>query len=269
MKVVLFCGGLGLRMGESSARVPKPMIRIGEHPILWHIMKYYASFGHRDYVLCLGYKAEVIKEYFLDYNEALSNDFVLSEGGQRVELLQRDIHDWSITFVSTGLASAIGQRLKLVEPYLEDTEMFLATYGDCLTDAPLDDMIETLASQDKVGLFLCSHPTYNFHVVHFGEDQKVLSLEDVTRAGLWINAGYFVFRREIFDYIQPGDDLVDGAFRRLIADDKLVAYPYDGFWAPMDTLKDRQMLEALYESGEAPWRSPRRLPRTGSTATGS
>jgi glucose-1-phosphate cytidylyltransferase len=253
LKVVLFCGGLGLRMGESTTRVPKPMISIGDRPILWHIMKYYASFGYHDFVLCLGYKADVVKEYFLNYSEALSNDFVLSDGGRRIELISSDIHDWSITFVSTGLQSPIGQRLKAVEPYLQGEEIFLANYGDTLTDAPLPDMVERLAASDKVALFLTSRPTYNFHVATMDEADNVMSLEDVTRSELWINGGYFVFRREIFDYIRSGEDLVDEPFRRLIAGKKLIAYPYDGFWAPMDTLKEKANLDALLESGRAPW----------------
>lgn len=257
LKVVLFCGGLGLRMGESTTRLPKPMITIGERPILWHIMKYYAGFGYRDFILCLGYKGEVIKQFFLDYNEALSNDFVLSNGGRRVELISSDIHDWSITFVDTGLQSTIGQRLRLVEPYLGDDEIFLANYGDTLTDAPLPEMVELLESSDATALFLSSRPTYNFHVATLDASNRVVELEDVTQAGLWINAGYFVFRREIFDHIREGEELVEEPFRRLIAERKLLAYPYDGFWAPMDTLKEKHNLDALLEGGQAPWTRPR------------
>jgi glucose-1-phosphate cytidylyltransferase len=261
MKAVIFCGGLGLRMGETSVRVPKPMITIGDKPILWHIMDYYSSFGVTDFILCLGYKAEVVKEYFLNYNEALSNDFVLSDGGKRVELLQRDIHNWSMTFVDTGLHSPIGERLKKVEPYLEGEEFFLATYGDGLTDAPLPAMIQTLRESGKTGLFLASHPTYSFHMATFDGDNCVSALED-SAANVWINAGFFVFHREILDYIRAGEDLVEEPFARLIAEKRLLAYPYDGFWAPMDTLKDRNDLEGMLEAGNAPWRSPRGLPST-------
>jgi glucose-1-phosphate cytidylyltransferase len=257
VKVVLFCGGLGLRMREESTRLPKPMIPLGERPILWHIMKYYADFGIREFVLCLGYKAEVIKDYFLNYNEALSNDFVLSEGGRRVELLGSDTHDWSMTFVNTGLHSTIGERLMRVQPYLEDDDVFLATYGDGLTDAPLHDMVAALTASDKTALFLCVHPTYQFHVVSLADGNGVSEIRDVGEANLWINGGYFVFRREIFDYLREGEDLVGEAFNRLIADDKLCAYPYEGFWAPMDTLKDKQTLESLIELGDPPWAKPR------------
>jgi glucose-1-phosphate cytidylyltransferase len=260
MKVVIFCGGLGLRMGDTSARIPKPMIPIGDKPIVWHIMNYYASFGVTDFVLCLGYKSEVVKEYFLTYNEALSNDFVLSDGGKQIELLKRDIHNWSMTFVNTGLKALIGQRLKQVESFLEGEEFFLATYGDGLTDAPLLDMVETLRRSDAVGLFLASHPTYNFHIVSFDDRRRVREMHDVTTSRLWINAGYFVLRREIFDYIRDGEDLVEEPFQRLIDEQRLLAYPYDGFWAPMDTLKDKHVLETLIETGEAPWRTPRGEP---------
>jgi glucose-1-phosphate cytidylyltransferase len=250
---VLFCGGLGLRMGTSSARVPKPMISVGDRPIIWHIMKYYASFGFNSFVLCLGHRAEVIKEYFLGYNEALSNNFVLRDGGRDIELLGSDITDWSITFVNTGLKSVVGQRLKAVESYIGDDEYFLATYGDGLTDAPLPEMIELLMQSDKVGLFLAARPTAVFHLVSFDEGGVVRSLHDVGQADLWLNAGYFVFRREIFDYIRDGEDLVEEPFQRLIEEEKLITFPYHGFWAPMDTLKDKQTLDSLLESGRAPW----------------
>src|SRR5215210_4763777 len=137
MKVVLFCGGLGLRLRDYSDSIPKPMVNIGYRPILWHVMKYYAHFGHKDFILCLGYKADAIKNYFLTYDECISNNFVLSNGGKNLRLLHSDIQDWNITFVDTGLTANIGQRLKAVEPYLEQETMFLANYSDGLTDLPL------------------------------------------------------------------------------------------------------------------------------------
>jgi glucose-1-phosphate cytidylyltransferase len=254
MRVVIFCGGLGVRMGEATASIPKPMIPIGGRPILWHIMKYYASFGHTDFVLCLGYRAEAVKDYFLTYREAIANDFVLSNGGETVELLGRDIDDWRITFVDTGLRATIGERLKAVEPYLGDDRVFLATYGDVLTDAPLDDVIAEFHRRSKTAMLLSVRPTAVFHVVDTDDSGVVRTVEAVSDAGLRINGGYMVLRRELLDLIGPGDDLVDGPFKRLIAAEELVAYRYDGFWEVMDTLKDRQRLEAEWESGEAPWR---------------
>ena len=254
MKVVLFCGGLGLRMREASEMLPKPMVPIGNRPILWHLMKYYAHFGHTDFILCLGYRAEVIKDYFLNYNEALSNDFVLSEGGRTIELLGHDIKNWNITFVDTGLHASIGERLRAVRHHLEGEEYFLANYGDVLTDVPLPDMISDLREQDKVASFLCVHPNYSFHVVRFDEQHTVREIQEITTSDVWINGGFFVFRADLFDYLHEHEDLVEEPFRRLIEEGRLAAYRHDGFWAPMDTLKDRQQLESMLEVGNGPWR---------------
>lgn len=253
MKVVLFCGGLGLRMREASERIPKPMVPIGNRPILWHVMKYFAHFGHKDFILCLGHKAEVIKEFFLEYNEALSNDFVL-HGDRGVELLSSDAHDWRITFVNTGLRAKVGERLAAVRPHLEGEEMFLANYGDVLTDAPLPEMVRRLEESGKTASVLCVRPNYTFHVVSLGDGPEIERIQDVTQANLWINGGYFVLRQGIFDVMERGEDLVVEPFERLISRQDLVAYRYEGFWAPMDTLKDKHVLEALVESGRAPWR---------------
>jgi glucose-1-phosphate cytidylyltransferase len=255
MKVVLFCGGLGLRMSEGAASLPKPMVPIGTRPILWHIMKYYAHFGHKDFIICLGHRAEVIKEFFLNYNEALSNDFVLSEGGKRIDLLQSDIEEWRITFVSTGLHSTIGQRLSAVREHVAEDDCFLATYGDGLTDAPLPEIIETHREQGKVASFLAVRPTnYSFHTVDVSSDGRVGGIHDITQANIWINGGFFVLDRSVFDYIQEGEDFIDGPpMARLIDGDKVLAYRYEGFWAPMDTLKDKHNLESLLQSGNPPW----------------
>ena len=255
MKVVLFCGGLGLRMGESAPTIPKPMVPLGNRPILWHIMKYYAHFGHTDFILCLGHRAEVVKDFFLGYNEALSNDFVLSEGGSRVELLQSDIANWRITFVDTGLHANVGQRLKAVEKYLGDDELFLANYGDGVSDAPLPDLISTLVERDKIAAFLGVRPaTYSFHTVTIEDGSLVREIKNISQSDIWINGGFFVFKREIFDYIREGEELVDEPFHRLIAEEQLIVHCYDGFWAPMDTLKDKHNLETLLAAGSAPWR---------------
>jgi len=257
MKVVIFCGGMGVRMGEATQRIPKPMIPVGAQPILWHIMKWYASFGHTDFILCLGYRAEVVKQYFLDYRDALANDFVLSNGGRDVELLGSDISDWNVTFVDTGAKSTIGERLRRVASFLGDDDYFLATYGDGLTDAPLDEMITTLRQSGKTGLFISVKPRLEYHLVHAGGDGVVASVERLAEADLRINGGYFVFRREILDEIGPGEELVEEPFARLIERGELLAFSYDGFWEPMDTIKDKQKLDALLESGDAPWRRER------------
>ena len=252
MKVVLFCGGQGLRLREYSDAIPKPMVMVGYRPILWHVMRYFAHFGHREFILCLGYKADVIKNYFLHYDEALSNDFVLSGNGA-IELLQRDIDDWRISFVDTGLNSNVGQRLQAVRRHLGD-EPFLANYGDVLTDAPLDQRIERFLAGDKVASIMCVRPaSYSFHVVRLGQDDLVDRIADIGTSDLWINGGYFIFRPEIFDYIQPGEELVQEPFARLIEERRLQGDAYEGYWAPMDTLKEVQALQSAFDSGRPPW----------------
>lgn len=253
MKVVLFCGGLGMRLRDYAENVPKPMVPIGYRPILWHLMKYYAHYGHKDFILALGYRGDMIKHFFLNYEESVSNDFVLSEGGRRKELLSSDIHDWRITFVETGLKSNIGERLVGVRQHLEGEEMFLANYADGLTDLPLDAQIEDLERHDKVASFLCVKPNLSYHFVESSGDGAVRGFHDIVQSGLRVNGGFFVFRQAIFDYIQPGEDLVLEPFQRMIDADQLVAYDYDGFWLPMDTAKDKQRIDDLYESGNPPW----------------
>ena len=253
MKVVLFCGGLGMRLREYSEEMPKPMINIGYRPILWHVMKYYAYYGHKDFILCLGYKADVIKNYFLNYEEYLSNDFVMSDGGRQLQLLGSDIQDWKISFVDTGLTSNIGQRLKAVEGYLEGEEVFLANYADGLTDFPLPELIQHFHRNEKTASFLCVRPFQTFHIVSLKDDGVVSEIQHVAHANMWMNGGYFVFRKTIFEHINPGEELVQEPFLRLIENGELVASKYDGFWACMDTFKDKQQLDDMYARGEAPW----------------
>ncbi len=198
MKVVLFCGGQGLRLREYSETIPKPMVMIGYRPILWHVMRYYAHFGHRDFVLCLGYKADVIKEYFLRYNEAVSNDFVLSDGGKTLTLLSSDIADWRIALVDTGLRTNVGQRLRAVRSHLDGEDMFLANYGDVLTDAPLDHFIEEFTASGKIGAFLAVKPrSYTFHVVEFSDEHLVQRIDADLEVGL-------VAQRRLF-HVPTGD----------------------------------------------------------------
>jgi glucose-1-phosphate cytidylyltransferase len=252
MKVVLFCGGMGTRLREYSDSIPKPLVPIGYRPILWHVMKYYAHFGHKDFILCLGYMADKIKDYFLNYNEYASNDFTMTNGGRDLQLMQSDIHDWRITFVDTGVRANIGQRLMAVRKYVEGESMFLANYSDGLTDLHLPTMIDTFVASGKVASFLCAHPSQSFHVITLGEKGSVKDLQYVRESGLLVNAGYFVLRNEIFDYMEPGDELVVQPFKRLIAKDLLLGYQHPGFWA-MDTFKEQQELTDQYLQGRAPW----------------
>lgn len=253
MKVVLFCGGFGTRLREYSESIPKPMVEIGYRPILWHLMKYYAYHGHKEFILCLGYKADVVKKYFLHYDECISNDFVLANGGQRVELLNSDISDWKITFADTGLNSNIGQRLRAVEKYVGDDEMFLANYADGLTDLNLPRYIDEFMKKDKTASFLSVKPIQSFHVVVWKNGDEVAGIQHIGESDTWINGGYFILRKEIFSYIKNGEELVNEPFRRLIEKNQLMTVRHKGFWVAMDTFKDKQYLDDLLSKDKAPW----------------
>lgn len=252
MKVVLFCGGLGTRLSGASDNVPKPMVKIGYRPILWHVMKYYAHFGYKDFILCLGYRADAIKDYFLNYNEYVSNDFTMTDGGRKLTLKNSDISDWTISFVDTGLQANIGQRLKAVESYLKGEDIFLANYSDGLTDLNLTDMVENLKESGKIASCICVKPSQSFHVVDLDDDNTVKDIQYIRDKNILINGGYFVFRKEIFDYIEPGEELVIEPFQRLIAENQLIGYRYDNFWC-MDTFKEHQELNDMYNQCRAPW----------------
>lgn len=254
MKVVLFCGGQGIRLKEYSDQIPKPMVLIGYRPILWNVMKYYASFGHKDFILCLGYKADYIKDYFINYNETISNNFVYTKGGRDIELLNSDIDDWKITFVDTGLNSNIGMRLLKVKEHLKDEEMFLANYSDGLTDLHLPEMINWFKrAKDKTAAIMAYQPTQSFHIVQREDNGTVKEISHIGSAGLHINTGYFILRNEIFDYLEYGDELVDKPFKRLIKKNKLLSWEHKGFWASMDTFKDKKNLDDIYAQGNPPW----------------
>lgn len=253
MKVVLFCGGLGMRMRADNQPLPKPMMPIGPRPVLWHVMRYYAHFGHTEFVLCLGHGAEAVKEYFLNYHETGSNDFVMTRGGEDIRMLGTDISEWTITFVDTGLSTAIWERLRRVRHHLGDDEIFLANYGDVLTDAPMNQLIEEFRRTGAVGQMLAVKPQESFHVIDMDEDGRVTGLTPVAEMPFPINGGYFCLRQGIFDYLHEDEDLVMDACVRAAADGRMRAVRYDGFWAPMDTLKERTALQEQYRLGTSPW----------------
>ena len=256
MKVVIFCGGLGVRMGEETQRIPKPMIRIGNRPILWHIMRYYAAWGHTEFVLCLGYKGDVIKEYFLSHNEALMHDFVLEGYGAEpeVEILNRDGGPWRITFADTGTRSTIGERLKLVEPYLGGDEMFMATYGDGLADVDLPELTRTFEASGKMIMFALVRPQFHAHLVQADPDGTVREVRAMDTSG---RADQRRFLRD-----EARDLRLDRAWRRARRGDVREADPAgrrsgripttgsSGRWTRSRT---GSALEGLLDSGRAPW----------------
>lgn len=252
MKVVLFCGGLGTRLKEYSETIPKPLVNIGYRPVMWHLMRYYAHFGHNEFVLCLGYRGDLIKEYFLHYNECLSNDFVMRDGGRQIDLLHSDIDDWRITFVDTGQQSNIGQRLVAVRRFVDD-DVFLANYSDALTDLDLNSYIARARDSEAVASLLAVRTAQSFHAVTAGEGGWVTGVGPIRNAAFMVNGGFFVLRPEIFEYIRDGEELVVEPFGRLVAERKLLCHPYEGFWLSMDTFKDKMAFDRMYEQGVAPW----------------
>lgn len=251
MKVVLFCGGFGMRMRDGVEDVPKPMAMVGERPLIWHVMRYYAHFGHREFILAMGYGARHISRYFLDYEEMHSNDFVIDRGVTTP--LQTDIADWRITFVHTGIETPIGERLRRVRDHLDDDEFFMANYADVLTDAPLDDIVSRFTASDALASLLAVPPQSAFHVVDTDERGYVSDIHSVATMRVRENGGYFVMRRELLDHIEPGKDLVTDVLTGLAHQGKVLAYPYDGFWMPADTVKERVVLDRLAHAGEGPW----------------
>ena len=237
MKVVLFCGGQGSRLRSGVAPPPKPMTPLGDRPLLWHVMAYYAAHGHDEFVLCLGHRGAEVRRWFVEEVRQHPHGQVAS---------------WSVHFADTGERSPIGQRLLRVAPLLAPGEPFLANYGDTLTDAPLDDVVDRFLASDAVVQMLAVRPQDSFHLLELSGD-RVGGISPVTSADLWQNGGGFVMRPEVMAAIGPGEELVDEPFGRLATAGLLTAYRYEGFWAPMDTVKDRLRLEALWATGAAPW----------------
>jgi glucose-1-phosphate cytidylyltransferase len=241
MKVVLFCGGFGMRMGsffQNKARFfensPKPMLLIGNRPILWHLMKYYAHFGHRDFILCLGYKADIIKEYF-----KANNDYFA---------------DWNIQLVDTGLNTKIGQRLFSVKDLLQNDDVFMVNYTDGLSDVDLNAYLDYFIKHDKVASLLSVKAPLGFHHVISNKNGIVENINDgLGNYDLRINAGFFIFKNEFFNYFKDGEELVDEPFERLIRQGQLISYMYDGFWKNIDNYKDKIEIDEMYEKNNSPW----------------
>ncbi|MEX1334668.1 MAG: sugar phosphate nucleotidyltransferase, partial [Candidatus Limnocylindrales bacterium] len=251
------CGGQGMRIRDPENDRPKPLAIIGNRPILWHLMKYYAYFGHTDFILCLGYKAELIKEYFVEYREWESNDFSLR--GDDLRLHGADIADWTITFVDTGELATTSERLAAVEPHVGGDELFLANYADGLTDQWLPDHVAMVRASEVAASFMVVPTPSSFHVARVGDDDRCTAIEPLSESDVWINAGFFVLRPEVFRYLRPGEELTD-SFAGLIEERRLMAYRYRGFWRAMDTFKDQQWFEQSLRAGKAPWQLWERQP---------
>ncbi|MEM1439230.1 MAG: sugar phosphate nucleotidyltransferase [Pseudomonadota bacterium] len=259
MKVVLFCGGLGTRLREHSETLPKPLVSIGYRPIVWHLMKYYAHFGHKDFILCLGYRGDLVKDYFLNYRESDSNDVTISDGGKTIDYHTTDTEDWSVTLVDTGLHANLGQRLLRVKHLLSNEAVFLANYSDGLSDFPIDTAVDQLVDSEAIASFAAVRTWQSFHSAKFTEDGTVTGLGELSGQDFWINGGFFTFRSEIFDHIEEGEELVEQPFQRLIEKRQLLAHRHAGFWRSMDTFKDKISFDRDYARGIAPWEVWRKI----------
>jgi glucose-1-phosphate cytidylyltransferase len=229
--------------------VPKPLVPIGGQPIVSHLMNYYSGYGHRDFVLCLGYKANAFKAYF-DKRQAIG-----SAKRARTAAVSESCpeEEGRITLVDTALWRNIGQRLLAVREHVQDEAIFMANYSDGLTDVDLDEVLERFKQSNKVACFLAVRPPLTYHVADIAGDGNVQSMKPARQSEIWINGGYFIFKQEIFDYIQEGEELVVEPFQRLIEAGQLMAFKHEGFWQSMDTLKERKLLEDMIARGQAPW----------------
>lgn len=255
MKVVILCGGLGTRLREETEFRPKPMVRIGDRPILWHIMKTYAQHGFREFVMCLGYRGDQIKEYFLNY-EAMNNDFTISLGkGHDVAYHgSHDEQDFRITLAETGAQTMTGGRVRRIQQYV-DGDTFMVTYGDGVADVDVRKVFDFHRSHGKLATVTTVRPTSRYGLVNL-EDQRVTSFAEKPELEGWANAGYFVFQREVFEYLGDRDDCVleREPLMRLAADGQLMAYRHDGFFYAMDTYREVEALNAMWDAGDAPWK---------------
>ena len=257
MKAVILCGGQGMRLREETEYRPKPMVEIGGRPILWHIMKLYAQAGFTDFVLCLGYKGDVIKDYFLNY-EAMHTDFTMELGApDRLEVHSNHLErGWKITLANTGLHAQTGARVKRIERYVDGDE-FLLTYGDGVADLDLRKLLEFHRRHGKAGTVVGVRPPSRFGELVTDRNRVVeFSEKPQTSQGL-INGGFFIFHRKFFDYVSDHEDCIleREPLERLAKDQQLMVYPHDGFWHCMDTPRDVRLLESLWAGGSAPWKT--------------
>lgn len=255
MKVVILCGGSGTRLREETEIKPKPMVKIGNMPILWHIMKTYAHYGFNDFVLCLGYKGEVIKEYFYNY-EILSNNFTIELGSKNIEIYPKHSEGgWRVTLVDTGLKAMTGARVKYIERFI-DSDIFMLTYGDGVTDLNIKKLLDFHKSHDKIGTVTAVFPPSRYGELLIHED-KVLSFNEKPKNHTdSINGGYFVFKRKFFEYLSADDDCIleREPLQRLAEDGQLKVFTHKGFWQCMDTHRDQRYLNELWERKKVPWR---------------
>jgi len=256
MKLVILAGGLGTRISEETSVKPKPMVEVGGHPILWHIIKGYSSFGVNDVIVCLGYKGYVIKEYFANY-VLRNSDVTFDMGGDRMIVHRQRAEPWRVTLVDTGEETMTGGRLRRVREYLDDEEAFCFTYGDGVGDVDIGRLIAFHKEHGRLATLTAVRPPGRFGALSLraGEDAVSLFREKPDGDGAWVNGGFFVLAPKVIDYIDSDKTVWEaGPLERLSSEGELMAFRHEGFWQPMDTLRDKRLLEDLWASGKAPWK---------------
>lgn len=254
MKTVILCGGRGTRLGEHGASLPKALIEIGGQPVLWHLLKIYAHYGFDDFVLCLGFLGDKIKRFFVE-QQWLSADFTLEKNSNQPLLINsKTLENWRITFAETGLETNTGGRLKQVQKYLADEEMFFVTYGDGLANVNLSELVEFHKSHGRIATLSAVHPHSNFGIMKLDDRNFVTEFQEKPVMREWINGGFFVFNREIFDYLDENSVLEREPLERLAQENQLVAFPHTGFWKCVDTFKDNLEFNQLWNEGKADWK---------------
>lgn len=251
-KVVILCGGMGTRLKEETEFKPKPLVNIGMFPIIWHIMKSYSYYGYNDFVLCLGYKGNMIKEYFLNY-ESMTNDFTLAlkQNGKKAHMDLKE--DWNITFAETGKDTMTGGRIKKIEKYIKE-DMFLATYGDGVSDVDINKLVKFHEEKGKIGTITGVHPWSKYGTVHIDENNIITEFKEKPILKDIINGGFFVFKKELFDYIPKDCALEKEPFEQLAKEKQIALFKHSGFWHCMDTYKDFQDLNKIWNTGKVPWK---------------
>ncbi len=254
MKVLILAGGMGTRLAEETSVIPKPMVEIGGHPILWHIMKIYSQYGYNDFIILLGYKGYVIKEYFANYF-LHSSDVTFNLKENKMTIHEQHCEPWNVTLIETGLNTMTGSRVKKAQKYT-DNEPFMLTYGDGVSDININALVEYHKKHGKIGTLTSVQPEGRFGAIVSDDSGKISAFKEKPQGdGSWINAGFFVFNPEIFDYIGDGDDIIfeRDPLEKLVADGELHAYRHEGFWKCMDTLRDKQQLQKMFDENNAPW----------------
>lgn len=253
MQVVIWCGGKGTRLYEMTEFIPKPLVPIGNRPVLWHIMKIYSHFGFNEFILCLGYKGEMIKDYFLNYPIKVSDFTTTLHLKEPLKFHSNSLEDWRLTFVDTGIETLTGGRLLKIKNFLKNEKTFMATYSDGLADIDINNLLEFHKKMGKIVTITGGHPYSKYGLLEITSDNIVLSLKQKPKIGEFTNIGFMVFETEVFEYIKT-DTTIEEVLMGLIKDEQVVMYKHENFFHPMDTYKDYEDLNSMWNSGAATWK---------------